>query len=104
MRVLSLFDGMSCGMLAFQKCGIKIDEYVAYEIDKYAVKTSNHNFPNIKHMGDVFEADFSNYYGFDFIVGGGVLVHIGALLNQKIKEKLHLLGLGGIYFLSMLEH
>lgn len=103
MRVLSLFDGMSCGMLAFQKCGIKIDEYVAYEIDKYAVKTSKHNFQNIKHMGDVFEADFSNYYGFDFIVGGA-LVHIGVLLSQKIKEKLLLLDLDGIYFLSMLEH
>lgn len=70
MRVLSLFDGMSCGMLAFQKCEIKIDEYIAYEIDKYAVKTSKYNFPNIKHMGNVFEANFSNYHGFDFIVGG----------------------------------
>ena len=86
MRVLSLFDGMSCGMLAFQKCGIKIDEYIAYEIDKYAVKTSKHNFPNIKHMGDVFEADFSNYYGFDFIVGGSPCTYWSIAQSKDKRE------------------
>lgn len=93
MRVLSLFDGMSCGMLAFQKCGIKIDEYVAYEIDKYAVKTSKHNFPNIKHMGDVFEADFSNYYGFDFIVGGSPCTY-WSIAQSKDKRETTASGLG----------
>lgn len=93
MRVLSLFDGMSCGMLAFQKCGIKIDEYIAYEIDKYAVKTSKHNFPNIKHMGDVFEADFSNYYGFDFIVGGSPCTY-WSIAQSKDKRETAAFGLG----------
>lgn len=93
MRVLSLFDGMSCGMLAFQKCGIKIDEYIAYEIDKYAVKTSKHNFPNIKHMGDVFEADFSNYYGFDFIMGGSPCTY-WSIAQSKDKRETAAFGLG----------
>lgn len=44
MKILSLFDGMSCAMLALQKQKIKVDKYVAYEIDKYAVKTSKRNF------------------------------------------------------------
>ena len=57
LRVLSLFDGMSCGMIAFKKLGCDVDEYHAYEIDKYAVKTSKHNFPEIIHHGDVFEGD-----------------------------------------------
>jgi DNA (cytosine-5)-methyltransferase 3A len=70
MRVLSLFDGMACGMLAMQKAGITVGRYVAYEIDKYAVKTSTHNFPTIEHRGDVFHADFTEFHGFDFLIGG----------------------------------
>ena len=70
MKVLSLFDGMACGMLAMQKAGIEVDSYVAYEIDKYAVQTSTHNFPMIEHKGDVFAADFTEYKGFDFLIGG----------------------------------
>lgn len=70
MNILSLYDGMSCGMIAMLQAGVKIDRYVAYEIDKYAVKTSKHNFPTIEHMGDVFNGDFTQYEGFDFLVGG----------------------------------
>ena len=68
--VLSLFDGMSCGMLAFLKLGIEPSNYYAYEIDKYAIKTTKHNFPNIKQCGDVFEADFTQYEGIDYLIGG----------------------------------
>ena len=46
MIVCSLFDGMSCGQLAFQRAGIKIDKYFASEIDKYAIKITQKNFPN----------------------------------------------------------
>lgn len=70
MEILSLFDGMSCGYLAMLKAKVPIDRYVAYEIDKYAVKTSKHNFPDIEHRGDVFDADFTEFEGFDFLVGG----------------------------------
>lgn len=70
MKVLSLFDGMACGMLAMQKAGIPVERYVAFEIDKYAVQTSSHNFPMIEHRGDVFQADFTEFKGFDFLVGG----------------------------------
>lgn len=70
LKILSLFDGMACGMLAFQEACIEVDRYVAFEIDKYAVKTSSHNFPMIEHNGDVFNADFSEFIGFDFLIGG----------------------------------
>ena len=70
MNVLSLFDGMSCGMIAMLNAGVTVDRYVAYEIDKYAAQTSLHNFPNIEHKGDVFNADFTEYEGFDFLIGG----------------------------------
>lgn len=69
-RILSLFDGMACGMLAMQKAGLDVDEYFAYEIDKYAIKTATHNFPMIKECGDVFKADFTQYEGIDYVVGG----------------------------------
>lgn len=70
MKVLSLFDGMACGALAFGVAGIPIDRYDAFEIDKYAIKTSTHNFPHIAHHGDVFEADFSQYKDCDCLIGG----------------------------------
>lgn len=70
MKVLSLFDGMACGMLAMMDAGIKVERYVAFEIDKYAVQTSSHNFPMIEHRGDVFTADFTEFFGFDWLVGG----------------------------------
>ena len=70
MRILSLFDGMACGMIAMQLAGVEVESYDAYEIDKYAVKTAQHNFPIIREHGDVFVADFTQYEGVDFIVGG----------------------------------
>ena len=53
MNVLSLFDGMSCGRIALEKAGIKIDKYYACEIDKFAVKVSKANYPDIFQLGDV---------------------------------------------------
>ena len=70
MNILSLFDGMACGMLAMLRAGVKVDSYHAYEIDKYAVQTATHNFPEIVECGDVFQADFTKYHDIDFIVGG----------------------------------
>ena len=70
MKVLSLFDGMACGMIAMLGAGIEVDRYVAFEIDKYAIKTATYNFPMIEQQGDVFTADFTQYAGFDWLVGG----------------------------------
>lgn len=70
MKVLSLFDGMACGALALQAAGIEIESYDAFEIDKYAIKTAMHNFPYIKHHGDVFMADFTQFKGADLLCGG----------------------------------
>ena len=70
MKVLSLFDGMACGMIAMRIAGVEVESYDAYEIDKYAIETAQHNFPMIKEHGDVFEADFTQYEGVDFLIGG----------------------------------
>lgn len=53
MIALSLFDGISCGKVAFERAGIKIDKYYASEIDPYVIKVSKKNHPDIIHLGDV---------------------------------------------------
>ncbi len=64
MKVLSLFDGISCGRLALERAGIPVERYVAYEIDENAIKISKANWNDIEYMGDVMSADFTQYKGF----------------------------------------
>lgn len=82
-NVLSLFDGMSCGMLALQRAGITVKNYDAYEIDKYAIQVSKHNFPNIKQHGDVFNADYKQYENIDILMGGESLYLLVNCTTQK---------------------
>lgn len=70
MKVLSLFDGISCGKVALERAGIHIDEYVAYEIDKSAIQISKKNYPEIIQRGDVTKTDFTEFKGFDLVMGG----------------------------------
>ena len=70
MKVLSLFDGISCGMLALQRAGITVECYDAFEIDKYAVTVSKRNFPVIVHHGNVYDGDFTKFQGYDLLLGG----------------------------------
>lgn len=70
MKVLSLFDGMACGYIALRELNIPVDRYVAYEIDKYAIQTALHNFPDIEQRGDVKTADFTEFEGFDWVFAG----------------------------------
>ena len=72
--------------------GYNVERYVAFEIDKYAVKTSSHNFPLIEHKGDVFEADFSEYEGFDFLVGGSPCTYWS--IAQKNNRETEASGMG----------
>jgi len=70
MNVLSLFDGMSCGRIALERLGIKVDNYYASEIDKYAMKVSEANYPDIIQVGDITELDLSTLPKIDLIMGG----------------------------------
>lgn len=53
MNVLSLFDGMSCGNIALNRVGIHVDKYYASEIDKWAIKVTQENFPSTIQLGDI---------------------------------------------------
>lgn len=70
MKVLSLFDGISCGRLALERANLPVERYDAFEIDKYAIAVSKNNFPDIVHHGDVFKGDFKKFKGYDLLIGG----------------------------------
>ena len=71
MNVLSLFDGISCGRLALERAGIKVDKYYASEIDKHAIKITQHNYPDTIQLGDVTKIDFSQFIDkIDLLIGG----------------------------------
>ena len=70
MNVLSLFDGISCGQLALQRAGIRVDKYFASEIDKYAIKVTQANYPNTIQLGSITEWKSWNIEKPDMIIGG----------------------------------
>ena len=69
-NVLSLFDGMSCGQIALERAGIKVNNYFASEIKKHAIKCAKDNYPNIKHVGDVKLVNIKKEDDIDLIIGG----------------------------------
>ena len=78
MKVLSLFDGISCARVALERIGIPVEAYYASEIDKYAMQISAKNYPDIVRLGDVqkildvgFGIHFTEKYGeIDLLIGG----------------------------------
>lgn len=95
MNVLSLFDGMSCGRIALDRAGIKVGKYYASEIDKYATKVSEANYPDIIRLGDVtkwqeWDIDWSSI---DLLIGGSPCQDVsfagkGAGLSEGTRSSL----------------
>ena len=70
MNVLSLFDGMSCGQQALERSKIKVDNYFASEIDKYAIQVTMANYPNTIQLGSVVGVDGYKLPKIDLLIGG----------------------------------
>jgi len=70
MNVLSLFDGISCGQLALQRAGIRVDKYFASEIDKYSIQVTQKNFPDTIQLGDVAKVTKDMLPKIDLVIGG----------------------------------
>lgn len=87
MKILSLFDGISCGRVALERAGIPVDRYVAYEIDENAISISRKNWPDIEQRGDVFKADFTAYQGFDLLIGGSPCTYWSIAQKHGAREK-----------------
>lgn len=105
MVVLSLFDGISCGMVALERAGIKVDKYYASEIDPYAIKISKKNYPGIVHLGDVtkwreWDIDWSSI---DLLMGGSPCQSL-SIVQSKTRQ--HLNGKSKLFFefVDILNH
>lgn len=72
MKVLSLFDGISCARVALERAGIPVEAYYASEIDKYAIQISNKNYNDIYNLGSVVDIDVDDYdfSDVDLLIGG----------------------------------
>lgn len=68
--VLSLFDGMSCGQIALNRAGISYGKYYASEIDKHAIKVTQHNYPDTIQLGSVTEIKGTDLPQIDLLIGG----------------------------------
>lgn len=99
--VLSLFDGISCGQIAFEKVGIKVDNYYSSEIDNNAIKVTQHNYPNTIQIGDVTKIKYKdnklytqngNYQTkIDLLIGGSPcqgFSNAGKMLNFKDERSM----------------
>lgn len=97
MRVLSLYDGISCGMAALERAGIPVESYDAFEIDKYAIQVSQKNYPQIIHHGDVFGGSYSDFKGYDLLIGGSPCTYWSI---AKIGREVTPDGMGGKLFME----
>lgn len=88
MKVVSLFDGISCGRVALERAGLPVSRYVAFEIDQNAINCSNWNYPNIEHRGvllkDILE-DSAGFIGSGAVRGRYVLNEEGV---KRVEQKL----------------
>lgn len=70
MNVLSLFDGISCGRVALERAGLPVKNYFASEIDKWAIRVSGSNYPDIHQIGDVCSVKADSLPKIDLLIGG----------------------------------
>lgn len=98
LRVLSLCGGVETGILALQNLGIPISEYHTYEILPEAIAVSLHHFPFIVHHGDLYEADWNDYKGFDLVIGGMTCTSLSRVRIENKKVNNGLLGKSGIVY------
>ena len=69
-RVLSLFDGMSCGQQALERIGANVLKYYASEIDQSAIKVTMANYPKTIQLGSVTEVNGYDLPKIDLLIGG----------------------------------
>lgn len=85
MNVLSLFDGMSCGQIALKELNISVGTYYASEIDKFAIKQTQLNFPNTIQVGDVRKVNVLDLQPIDLLIGG-VSLHQSFVCRDKKRS------------------
>ena len=86
MRVISLFDGISCGRVALERAGHAVSFYAAFEVDKYAKSISRYRYPDIKQCGDVLDVDFRTFKDIDLVIGGSPCTYWSISRANKGRE------------------
>ena len=92
LKVLSLCGGVETGLYALQQLGIPVSEYHTYEILPEAIAVSKYHFPFVVHHGDLYEADFEQFKGFDLLLAG---TNCQSLSRCRIENKAVNSGLKG---------
>ena len=88
LRVLSLFDGISCGQVALERAGIPVEVYYASEIEPNAIKITQKNYPNTIQLGDVTKLDGKQFEGeIDLVMGGSPCTNWSCAKNHTAKVK-----------------
>lgn len=83
MKILSLFDGISCARVALERAGIKVDKYYASEIDKYAIQIAQKNYPDTVQLGDVRNITKEMVGDVDLIIGGSPCQDLSVARNNR---------------------
>ena len=86
-NVLSLFDGLSCGRIALERAGIKVDNYFASEIKPHAIKVTQHNYPNTIQLGSVLDVKASDLPKIDLLIGGSPCQDFSSANKEKLGLK-----------------
>lgn len=98
MKVLSLCGGIETGYIALQNLGIKVDEYHTFEILPEAIAVSKYHFPNIIHHGDLYEANWEEFKGFDLVIGGMCCQSLSRVRVEDKSVNNGLFGKSGIVY------
>jgi len=87
MKVLSLFDGISCARVALERAGFKIEKYYASETDKYAIQIAQKNYQDTIRVGDITKLKGSDFKDIDLIIGGSPCQDLS--ISKKDRKGLH---------------
>lgn len=98
LKVLSLCGGVETGLYALQRLDIPIEEYHTYEILPEAIAVSSYHFPFIIHHGDLYEADFKQFEGFDLILAGTCCQSLSRVRIEDKGVNAGLNGKSGIFY------
>jgi site-specific DNA-cytosine methylase len=104
-KVLSLFDGISCGQVALERANFIVDSYYAYEIEPNAIKIVQKNYPNTIQCGDVFDTDFKQFIDIDLLIGGSPCTFWSKAKCHTAKQQRELEtdGIGWKLFMKFVE-
>lgn len=106
MKVLSLFDGMSCGQIALERIGIKVDTYYASEIQPQSIQITQKNYPDTKQLGDITKLstqDLDELGEIDLLIGGSPCQNLSRTVINDIKHNQGLKGAKSSLFYEYLR-